>query len=199
MAAVLAGTTHAAVSSVLIIFEMTGDYGVILPLMVTAAVAAATSRAIEPDSLYTAPLRRRGVSLPELPRPEWLRRSPVAALVVPDAERVGPTMPFEEVLRKLLALPPGHDLYVTTAEGELLGVIRLDALKGTITDQAHLGMIVAADVVDRSVQPITTGMMLDEVVERFKATDLERLPVVDERRKLAGTVAMRDLLGRGVF
>lgn len=61
MAGVLAGTTHAAVSSVLIIFEMTGDYGVILPLMLSAAVAAATSRAIEPDSLYTATLRRRGV------------------------------------------------------------------------------------------------------------------------------------------
>jgi CIC family chloride channel protein len=199
MAAVLAGTTHAAVSSVLIIFEMTGDYGVILPLMLTAAVAAATSRAIERDSLYTAPLRRRGVTLPELPRPEWLRRSPVAALVVPDAERVGPTLPFEEVLKKLLALPPGHDLYVTTSDDELLGVIRLDALKGTISDHAHLGMIVAADVVDRSIEPITTTMMLDEVAERFRSSDLERLPVVDERRRLAGTVGMRDLLGRGVF
>ncbi|HET8541262.1 MAG TPA: chloride channel protein [Anaeromyxobacter sp.] len=199
MAAVLAGTTHAAVSAVLIIFEMTGDYGVILPLMLTAAVAAATSRAIEPDSLYSAPLRRRGVTLPELPRPEWLRRAPVAALVVPDAERVGPTVPFEEVLKKLLALPPGHDLYVTTADGELLGAIRLDALKGTISDQAHLGMIVAADVVDRSVEPITTTMTLDEIAERFRKSDLERLPVVDERRRLAGTVGMRELLGRGVF
>ena len=73
MAAVLAGTTHAAVSSVLIIFEMTGDYGVILPLMLTAAVAAATSRAIESDSLYTAPLRRTGDAVrggaPQAPRP----------------------------------------------------------------------------------------------------------------------------------
>src|SRR3972149_2117454 len=73
MAAVLAGTTHAAVSSVLIIFELTGDYGVILPLMVSAAIAAAVSRSFEPDSLYTAPLRRRGVKLTELPRPGWLR------------------------------------------------------------------------------------------------------------------------------
>jgi CIC family chloride channel protein len=60
-------------------------------------------------------------------------------------------------------------------------------------------MIVAADVVDRSVEPITTTMMLDEVAARFRNSDLERLPVVDERRRLAGTVGMRDLLGRGVF
>jgi CIC family chloride channel protein len=199
MAAVLAGTTHAAVSSVLIIFEMTGDYGVILPLMLTAAVAAATSRAIEPDSLYTAPLRRRGVRLPELPRPEWLRTTPVAALVVPGAATVGPATPFEEVLRKLLSLDPGHDLYVTSEDGTLLGVIRLDALKGTISDGALLGMIVAADVVDRSVEPLTTGMSLAEVARRFSGVDLERLPVVDADRRLAGTVAMRDLLAQGRF
>ena len=199
MAGVLAGTTHAAVSSVLIIFEMTGDYGVILPLMLSAAIAAATSRAIEPDSLYTAPLRRRGVRLPEFPLPDWLRRTPVAALVVPDAERAPPTLPFDQMLKKLLSLPPGHDLYVTTVDNELLGVIQLDALKGTISDQAHLGMIVAADVVNRDVQPITTTMTLAEVAARFGDTDLERLPVVDDRRRLVGTVAMRDLLARGTF
>jgi CIC family chloride channel protein len=199
MASVLAGTTHAAVSSVLIIFEMTGDYGVILPLMLSAAVAAATSRAIEPDSLYTAPLRRRGVRLPELPRPDWLRTTPVAGLVVNDAAQVGPGTPFEEVLRRLLALPPGHDLYVTSDEGQLLGVIRLDALKGTISEGALLGMIVAADVVDRSVGPITTGMTVAEVAGRFGEGDLERLPVVDGSRRLVGTVAMRDVLAQGRF
>jgi CIC family chloride channel protein len=199
MAGVLAGTTHAAVSSVLILFELTGDYGVILPLMISAALAAVTSRAIERDSLYTAPLRRRGVALPELPRPEWLRTTPVSALVSADAERVPPTMPFEPLLKKLLALPAGHDLYVTDQEGTLLGAVRLDALKGTISDQADLGMIVAADVLDRHVEPITTTMTMAEVAARFGEGDLERLPVVDERRRLVGTVSMRDLLARGTF
>jgi CIC family chloride channel protein len=199
MASVLAGTTHAAVSSVLIIFEMTGDYGVILPLMLSAAVAAATSRAIEPDSLYTAPLRRRGVALPELPRPEWLRRAPIAGIVTADAERVPPSMPFEPLLKKLLALPPGHDLYVTSSADELLGVIRLDALKGTISDQAHLGMIVAADVVDRGIEPVTNTMTFAEVAARFADAEVERLPVVDHARRLVGTVAMRDLVARGTF
>lgn len=199
MAGVLAGTTHAAVSSVLILFEMTGDYGVILPLMLSATLAAVTSRAIEPDSLYTAPLRRRGVALPELPRPEWLRTTPVSVLVVPDAERIPPAMPFDALVKKLLSLAPGHDLYVTDHEGLLLGVIRLDALKGTISDQADLGMIVAADVVDREIEPLTTSMTLAEVAARFGGTDLERLPVVDGNGRLAGTVSMRDLLARGTF
>jgi chloride channel protein, CIC family len=184
---------------VLIIFEMTGDYQVILPLMLSAAIAAVTSRAIEPDSLYTAPMRRRGKTLPELPRPEWLRTTPVAAIVARDAELVEPTLPFEAVVKKLLSLPPGHDLYVADSEGRLVGVIRLDALKGTISDQADLAMIVAADVVDREVGAITTSMTLAEVATRFGETDLERLPVVDGGRRVVGSVSMRDLLARGSF
>jgi CIC family chloride channel protein len=199
MAGVLAGTTHAAVSSVLIIFELTGDYGVILPLMVSAALAAATSRAIERDSLYTAPLRRRGVKLPELPRPEWLRVTPVSTLVSAEAERCAPGTPFRTLLPRLLALPPGRDLYVVGAGDELIGTIALDRLKGTIPDGDLLSMIVAADVMEDDVAPITTKMTLSDVAARFADSDLERLPVVDERHHLVGTVSKRDVLKHGRF
>ena len=199
MAGVLAGTTHAAVSAVLIIFELTGDYGVILPLMITAAVAAATSRAIEPDSLYTAPLRRRGVKLPELPRPEWLRSTQVATLLSRNPELCAPDVPFKSVLPRLLALPPGHDLYVVGPDGELLGIIALDALKGTIADEALLSMIVAADVMTDEQKPITASMTLADVASRFAEADLERLPVVDDQRRLVGTISKRDVLKHGKF
>ncbi len=199
MAGVLAGTTHAAVSAVLIIFELTGDYGVILPLMVSAAIAAAVSRAIEPDSLYTAPLHRRGVTIPEMPRPEWLRTTRASALLSDHVERCAPEMPFKALLPKLLALPPGHDLYVVDRDGVLLGVIALDALKGMITDEALLSMIVAADVIDEDLPPVSTSMRLSEVASRFAEVELERLPVVDEDRRLVGTVAMRDVLKHGQF
>jgi CIC family chloride channel protein len=199
MAGVLAGTTHAAVSAVLIIFELTGDYAVILPLMVSAAIAAATSRAIEPDSLYTAPLRRRGVKLPELPRPEWLRTTQVGLLVHRDAERVPPGLQFQHLLVKLLGAAPGHDLYVTDDDGVLQGIVRLDTLKGNIPDEEHLSMIVAADVMDSAVPPLTTAMTMQEVAERFADSDHERLPVVDERGVLVGTVAKREVLKHGRF
>jgi CIC family chloride channel protein len=199
MAGVLAGTTHATVSSVLILFEMTGDYGVILPLMLSAAVSSLVSRAIEPDSLYTAPLRRRGAVLPSLPRPEWLRETPVSSLVVPVAHPTSPGTPFDVVVRRLLSLPSGHDLYVTDRAGQLLGVIRLDALKGTISDQDDLRMIVAADVMDREIAPVTMRMHVADVAARFAETELERLPVVDSGRRLVGTVGMRDVLAKGKF
>jgi chloride channel protein, CIC family len=199
MAGVLAGTTHAAVSAVLIIFEMTGDYGVILPLMLSAALAAATSRALERDSLYTAPLRRRGVRLPAMPRPNWLRSTQVTTLMSPDAECVSPTTPFPVLLSRLLALPRGHDLYVCTSDRELLGAVVMDDLKGTISEAANLSMIVAADVMDRRPPAITASMSLAEVAARFANTDLDRLPVVDHQNRLLGTISIRAILRSGTF
>ena len=153
MAGVLAGTTHAAVSSVLIVFEMTGDYGVILPLMLSAAIAAATSPAIEPES----PLHR--AAPPPRRAPPRSSRSPTGS-AAPRSRRSSsrtPSAPRHAAVRSDAEEAPvpaaGHDLYVTTVENGLLGVIQLDALKGTISDQAHLGMIVAADVVDPSCSP----------------------------------------------
>lgn len=199
MAGALAGTTHAAVSAVIMAFELTGDYGVVLPLMLSATLAAATSRALERDSLYTAPLRRRGVRLPELPRPEWLKATPVATLLSPAAARCPPQAKFQDVVLELLALPAGQDLYVTAPDGRLLGTIALERLKGAIPDQALLSMIVAADVMDRSAVPLEASMTVAQAAARLAETEAERLPVVDDHRRLVGTIAKTDLLRRGRF
>jgi CIC family chloride channel protein len=61
MAATLAATTHAPLLAAVMAFELSGDYAVVLPLVLTTAVATAASRAIGPDSIYTAELRERGV------------------------------------------------------------------------------------------------------------------------------------------
>ncbi|MEO8361971.1 MAG: chloride channel protein, partial [Vicinamibacteria bacterium] len=61
MAAAVAATTHAPLMAAVLAFEVSGDYAVVLPLAVATAVAAAVSRAMNPDSIYTAELKERGV------------------------------------------------------------------------------------------------------------------------------------------
>jgi CIC family chloride channel protein len=199
MAGVLAGTTHASISSVLIIFELTNDYNVILPLMLTSVLSTAASRRLCPESLYTSVLKRRNISLPESPRPQWLRSTTVRSLMVPDAVRVPPSARFDEIIVWLLELPPGSDLYVTTADGKLLGVIILDSLKGHLPDHSLLGMTVAADVMDSGVEPASPDMTLAQLASRFAETSLERLPVVDRDSNLLGTVSKGDVLKHGRF
>ncbi|WP_373047949.1 chloride channel protein [Vulgatibacter sp.] len=200
MAAVLAGTTHAAISAVLITFEMTRDYGVILPVLLACAIATAVSRFLEPHSLYTGVLHRRGVPLPEQARPRWLRQQPVAPLVEAQAPQVGPSARFVEVMQQLLALPAGWDLYVVDAEGRFLGAIVLEQLKGHLPDSANLDVVIAADLADPAVPRLTGEETVAAAAARFVPTHLNRLPVVDPGSgRLLGTVARGDVLRQGVF
>ncbi len=199
MGAALAGTTHASVSAVLIIFELTGNYGVILPLMLSTVLAAAVSRWLEPDSVYDAALRRRNVKLPESPRPRWLHSASVQSLIVPEVVRVAPSDRFEEIVLKLLDLPPGTDLYVTDGDGKLLGTIVLDSLKRHIPDRSLLNMTVAADVMDTGITPVHPDLSLTELANRFSGTALEKLPVIDQNGCLLGTISKGDILRHGRF
>jgi CIC family chloride channel protein len=198
MGAALSGTTHASVSAVLIIFELTHNYELILPLMVSSVLAALVSRILQRDSVYSAALQRRKVILPQSPTPQWLRSTSVQSLVAPDVVRVPPSARFDEVVVRLLELPPGTDLYVTGPDGKLLGTIVLDSLKGHIPDHSLLNMTVAADVMD-TVRPVRPDQSLSEVASRFAMTSLDKLPVVDENSLLLGTISKGDILRHGRF
>ena len=63
MGAVFAAAARAPITGVLIIFELTGDYGIILPLMLAVVVATAISGVVSPDTIYTMKLRRRGIDI----------------------------------------------------------------------------------------------------------------------------------------
>jgi CIC family chloride channel protein len=69
MAAVFAAAGRAPITAVLIVFELTGDYSIILPLMLAVVVATGLSRLLSEDTIYTLKLRRRGIDIDRPPRP----------------------------------------------------------------------------------------------------------------------------------
>lgn len=90
MAGLVAGATHAPLTAIMMVFEMTGDYGLMLPLMLTSVLAYGIARRLHPESIYTEWLVRRGVVLTQgadaavlarLPVHECLNRRPV---VIPE-------------------------------------------------------------------------------------------------------------------
>lgn len=200
MGCILAGTTHAAVSSVLIVFELTGDYDVILPLMLGCVIAAHVSSWLARESIYTASLRRRNVILPEPARPDWLRRTTVEDIYERGGDTISPATPFTDLLIALLALPAGRDLYVVSADRRYAGTIVLDALKGNLPDRDHLAVAIAADVLDANILAVNPELPLSELAVRFASVPHDRLPVVDPASgALLGTVSKSELVRRARF
>lgn len=199
MGGVLAGTTHASVSAILIIFELTGNYALVLPLMLVCVLSAAVSRSLHGDSLYTGVLRQRKVPVPGAQQPEWSKARPVGELMSMDFHTTTTATPIHEVLARMLELPAGADLYVVRSRGELAGMVSLNAVKTYLPNYALLRQSTALDVM-KQVTPIARDASLSEAAARFAGGhDYDRLPVTDGHGRLVGVLGQSEVMKHGRF
>ena len=191
MGAFLAGTTHAPLMAILMIFEMTLDYGVMLPLMLACVLAHQTSHALHPDSIYARALRRKGAQK----FPKRLARLRVRGLMKPDPPCVDENSGFPTIAQAFIDHPITW-LYVTRADREWAGAISLHDVKAFLRDPRLTGLVIAGDILTDSLPPLGADDSLEQALERFSIHHSERLPVVtaDARPKVIGSLAKTDLL-----
>jgi CIC family chloride channel protein len=195
MGAVVAGTTHAPVTAILILFELTGDYNIILPVMIACTLSTVTARYLYSHSIYTLKLSRKGISL-LLGREETVMQSfHVADVMRTPAPTVPEEASFHEVVDKFLDSQEPH-YYLVDRETHLTGVIHLHDVKGFLSDGELEGLIIARDLshpVSVMTHPQET---LAECLQKFSGSTTERLPVVDagSAPKVIGVVAQQDLI-----
>lgn len=190
MGAFLAGASQAPLMAILMIFEMTLSYQVMLPLMAASVIAYFVARSADAGSMYEITVHRREQ------HDEQLRLRALCArdLVEPAETVVGPHADKESMSRLFLQYPVKY-LYVVDAEQRYLGVVPLSALGAA--PEGHAGaQLRAADLLSQVIQPITAHMGLSASLERFLEHRGERLPVIEseERPVLLGVVTKSALL-----
>ncbi|PYI64340.1 chloride channel protein [Arthrobacter livingstonensis] len=127
MGAVFAGAARAPITAVIIMFELTGEYSIILPIMLAIVVATGVSKLMSPDTIYTLKLSRRGVDLTRHPGTELMQATLVRAVMDSSHRALDGSLSAAEGSRLLLASGK-HSLPVTDAEGRLAGVVTLQLL-----------------------------------------------------------------------
>ncbi|MFN7943277.1 MAG: chloride channel protein [Thermoanaerobaculia bacterium] len=194
MAAVAAASSQAPLSATLMLFEFTGNYDLILPLMATTLVASLVARRIHPWSIYTERLRRLGVKLPGRREDMLLAALKAGDLAREDPEILLPDTPYAAIVERFLATRR-HRLFVVDPSRRLLGCVSLHDIKHALADSEHLSTVVAHDLTAPVPARLQRGDNLKEASEAFALTDFERLPVVEEDgRTFVGVLAKRDLL-----
>ena len=196
MGGVIAGTTYAPITAVLMIFEQTNSYPVILPLMVVCIISTVTARIFRKDSMHDEQLRRRGVVLPAGPEAGVMRNIRVADVLHDEVESLPLTAPFHEIVEWFLARRHQY-LYVTDSAHRFVGAIPLHAIKSVLHYATTLPVVIAHDLVDPTFGFVTPKQSLAEIMDMFWRQACERLPVVDdaESRRLVGWISKRDLFG----
>lgn len=193
MGAVVAAATAAPITGILLVFEMTNDYEIVLPLMLATVVANLVARRIEPDSLYSGWLRRRGERLQH-----GADRDVMAGLRVADAYDRAAAVVAESASLDLLLAHLGRgaytDLPVVDQEHRLVGIITLADLGRLAGNRDVPPGLVAADVVAEA-ESVTPDDSLLEAVRRMGVRGTPSVPVVDPATgRLLGVVSRAHVL-----
>jgi CIC family chloride channel protein len=194
MGFLLAGTTHAPLTAVVMVFEMTLDYGIVVPLLLGSAVASLVATRLSANSVYTEALQRNapGTGADAHGALDVLR---VADLVRADQVTVLPDLPLSKLLDSFVASRRNH-LYVVDQAGGFVGAVNLHDVNEALSTAGGAGAMLARDVMRPRFEVTVPEESLPRVLERFARQECERLPVLAAAgsRRLVGTISKRDIL-----
>jgi CIC family chloride channel protein len=196
MGAVVAAGTHAPITAILIIFEMTSDYKIILPLMISCIIATLLASQIQRASIYTMKLLRRGVDLHKGRAINVLEHVKVREHLREDLVSVGPGDRLLTLISRFVD-HPGTTIFVVDAEHHLLGLITADEIRPLLKDPEALStLIIAQDIMARDEYPEVSPDDSLALVMRTLGTYRGEIPVLEEDRTLVGGIWLSDVIER---
>jgi CIC family chloride channel protein len=195
MGAMVGATTHAPISAILILFELTNDYRIILPLMVSCILATLFASRLQAASIYTLKLLRRGVNVMAGQDINVLRGFHVHDVMHSEPATLSGGTRLGQLATRL-AEGSTSCLYQVDADGRLQGVISMSELQPLLDDLDVLRNLVTADEIsDHDAPRVDADSTLDEVLEKLDLGYRDELPVVDGER-LVGVVRIEDVIRR---
>jgi CIC family chloride channel protein len=195
MAGLVAGTTHAPMTAVLIIFEMTSDYRIILPLMVTVAVSSLVARLLFSQSIYTVKLAKRGIDIRSGRDINVLKRYHVNEILTKEYDSIPISARLTDILHKMEEAR-GSDLIVIGNDNCFRGLISFQSIQKLITRRELDSIIIADDLVQPYIEAVNIDTDLEEVMNTFNMRGTRILPVVDDAvpPQIVGVVRKDDLV-----
>jgi CIC family chloride channel protein len=193
MGAVFAGVVRAPITSVLIIFEMTGDYGLVLPLMIANMTAYVLARRWRKASIYEALLEQDGIVLPDDDHPahghDIAGSTTVADVMVRDVVTIPTRTPAVDALK--LVENHRHTFYpVVRANGTAVGVVRLAVLRAAVGGSSTL----TVDELAQVALSVEAHDALTDAASRMVGSSTKVLLVEGPDDSLVGILAKVDIV-----
>ncbi len=195
MGAVVSGTTHGPLSAILILFEMTGDYKIILPLMIACIVSSLASGQLLTDSIYTLKLARRGVNIRAGKEVNVLKSIPVADVMNPQVETISENITLGGLAEKI-SKSKYKSFPVVDREGHLTGIVTHYDYRDVVFDENLKDLVVVKELATPKVVTVSMDDNLYDAMEKITSKDFSLLPVVSthDPRQLTGVLTRRDII-----
>jgi CIC family chloride channel protein len=193
MGAFMAAVSHAPLMAILMVFEMTMNANLLLPLMGGCVIAYTVSRVFRSDSLYSV-LNRRHIQLLQARQLEAIT---LGELLEPVSHNLTPASTLADA-QALFGQTRTRYLYVVDDGGKLLGGVSVHRLTARLYQEPMSRTHPVLELCEDAFECLPAACTLRQAWDAFTHTPLERIPVVDtlQNRLLLGTVSKRMLLER---
>jgi len=188
MGAFLAAATGAPVMAIIMLFELTLNYQILIPVMLASVMGYYMCRSLTTRSLYKDALARKGAAAVA----QHLATLKVGDLMHPDTGTISPLASFREIARRFLTC--SHD-FLHVVDGErFVGAISLHDIKSYLEHPELESLVISQDVMRDDHPSLRPQMSLAQALDFFSSAESERLPVIDEHASFLGVVTKNDVL-----
>ncbi|MDA8083307.1 MAG: chloride channel protein [Nitrospiraceae bacterium] len=193
--AFLAAATHAPLTGIFLLFEMTGNYKIIIPLMFSAIIGTLVARKLYPDSIDTVDLTKRGISIHSGREVSIMSRISVGELM----DRNFTAVPEDMLLKDLIDLMIRKDRFyfpVIGESGEMIGIVSVQDVRPALFEEEVKNVVTAGEVATEKVIVLRQHQDLNAAMNAFSRKDIEEIPVVSENdpRKVIAMIRRKDLI-----
>jgi chloride channel protein, CIC family len=195
MAALVAATTHAPLTAILIVYEVTQSYDVILPLMFAAVVSTVVARFVCRDSVYTFKLSRLGVRMGALSDLTVLRRLTPEDVLIEDATVVKRT-DSAQTLVNLMESTGTSDFVVTDEHEKYCGMVTASDLRAALVYREAIPLLQVSEIQRSDLPTVSEEETLDLVLDKFSRSDVQSLVLVSTRGEISGIITRAHLMKR---
>jgi CIC family chloride channel protein len=197
MSAVVAGATQAPITAMMIIFEMSKNYSLMLPLMTVAIISSLITMIIKRESIYTQKLMLRGVLLRSKDDNDQVKSKRVGEYIKKNFKYYTEGEKINKILLDLLHQDQNIFPIVDNDENKkLVGVLSMDSLKFIFEEDFSpmtQELMVAKDLM-KTIESIRIDADIITALEIFEKSDYSILPIVDEHDKLMGLLSEHRIL-----
>jgi len=196
MAAVFAGAARAPFTAILIVFEMTDDYRMIIPLMASVVTSLVVAERLMRDSIYTLKLSRRGIRIQRGRDVDVMESVLVDEVMVREPISVSTDLPIT-ILAERFIETGRHGFPVLDKQGKLFGVVSLEDYRNSVSDGLEkTNGLTVGEIATRDIVTMYPDETVGVALHRMAPRDISRLPVVsrEDPRHLIGMVRRNDIV-----
>lgn len=192
MGGLVAGTTRAPITAIIIVFELTKQTSIILPLMITCTISMIVSQKLSRESIYTLKLLLRNISIKGNSEVNIMRSLQVKDVYSRQMEKIRENSNFNDIVTTILSKNSPF-LAVEDMKGNFIGIISLDSIKEMLFEKDILkDLVIAGDIADRQVPRININDNCRNALDKMGKCNYDALPVTSgEKDNIAEGIVWR--------